>query len=99
MSKYDFGGLERHPANILRLISGERLKLYMITVKKRIHNYEQRTNLMNPDDITLDKPSKSFEYEKISRDIEKMEDIELVKNMARCWVKLYLKQQETLSSM
>ena len=99
MSKYDFGGLERHPVNILRLISGERLKLYMITVKKKIHNYEQRTNLMNPDDITLDKPSKSFEYEKISRDIEKMEDIELVKNMARCWVKLYLKQQETLSSM
>jgi len=71
----------------------------MITVKKRIHNYEQRTNLMNPDDITLDKPSKSFEYEKISRDIEKIEDIALVKNMARCWVKLYLKQQETLSSM
>jgi hypothetical protein len=54
---------------------------------------------MNPDDITLDKPSKSFEYEKISRDIEKIEDIALVKNMARCWVKLYLKQQETLSSM
>ena len=75
------------------------MKLYMITVKKRIHNYEQRTNLMNPDDITLDKPSKSFEYEKISRDIEKIEDIALVKNMARCWVKLYLKQQETLSSM
>ena len=71
----------------------------MITVRKRIHNYEQRTNLMNPDDITLDKPSKSFQYEKISRDIEKMEDIELVKNMARCWVKLYLKQQETLAMM
>jgi hypothetical protein len=83
----------------IRHINGERLKLYMITVKKRIHNYEQRTNLMNPDDITLDKPSKSFEYEKISRDIEKIEDIALVKNMARCWVKLYLKQQETLSSM
>ncbi len=80
-------------------INGRRLRLYMITVRKRIHNYEQRTNLMNPDDITLDKPSKSFQYEKISRDIEKMEDIELVKNMARCWVKLYLKQQETLAMM
>ena len=31
---------------------------------------------MNPDDITLEKPSKSFEYEKISRDIEKINDIE-----------------------
>ena len=71
----------------------------MIMVRRRIHNYEQRTNLMNPDDITLDKPSKSFQYEKISRDIEKMEEIELVKNMARCWVKLYLKQQETLAMM
>ena len=56
-------------------------------------------NPMNPDDITLDKPSKSFQYEQISRDIEKIEDIEVVKNMARCWVKLYLKQQETLAMM
>ena len=54
---------------------------------------------MNPDDITLDKPSKSFEYEKISRDIEKINDIEVVKNMARCWVKLYLKQQETMAKL
>ena len=54
---------------------------------------------MNPDDIILEKPSKSFEYEKISRDIEKINDIEIVKNMARCWVKLYLKQQETLAKL
>ena len=54
---------------------------------------------MNPDDITLEKPSKSFEYEKISRDIEKINDIEVVKDMARCWVKLYLKQQETLAKL
>ena len=54
---------------------------------------------MNPDDITLEKTSKRFEYEKISRDIEKINDIEIVKNMARCWVKLYLKQQETLAKL
>ena len=54
---------------------------------------------MNPDDITLEKPSKSFEYEKISRDIEKINDIEIVKNKARCWVKLYLKQQETMAKL
>ena len=54
---------------------------------------------MNPDDITLEKPSKSFEYEKISRDIEKINDIEVVKDMARCWGKLYLKQQETLAKL
>jgi len=54
---------------------------------------------MNPDDITLEKPSKSFEYEKISRDIEKINDIEVVKDMARCWCKLYLKQQETLAKL
>jgi|TARA_B100000900_G_scaffold370870_1_gene349697 hypothetical protein len=54
---------------------------------------------MNPDDIILEKPSKSFEYEKISREIDKIDDIDVIKVMARCWIKLYLKQQETLAKL
>jgi len=54
---------------------------------------------MNPDTITLSTPSRSFAYEKMSRDIELCDDIGEIKDMLRCYVKLYLKQQETLTSI
>ena len=54
---------------------------------------------MNPDTITLSTPSKSFAYEEVSRDIDTIDDISIVKDMLRCYVKLYFKQQETLSSI
>lgn len=54
---------------------------------------------MNPDTITLSTPSRSFTYEKMSRDIESYDDIGEIKDMLRCYVKLYLKQQETLNSI
>lgn len=52
---------------------------------------------MNPDTITLSTPSKSFAYETLSRDIEGISDINTLKDMLRCYVKLYFKQQETMS--
>jgi hypothetical protein len=52
---------------------------------------------MNPDNIELDNLSKIFEYEKISRELESCTNIDLLKNICRCYVKLYLKQQETLT--
>jgi hypothetical protein len=52
---------------------------------------------MNPDNIELDNLSKIFEYEKISRELESCTDIDLLKNICRCYVKLYFKQQETLT--
>ena len=54
---------------------------------------------MNPNKITLDNISKSFEYEKLSRDIDSINDIEEIKKLAKCYVKLYLKQQEVLLDM
>jgi hypothetical protein len=51
---------------------------------------------MNPDDINLDSINKLFEYEKISRDIDSMGDINIVKDFAKSYIKLYLKQQEVL---
>lgn len=54
---------------------------------------------MNPDTITLSTPSRSFAYETFSRDIEGCNDIRELKEILRCYVKLYYKQQETLSSI
>lgn len=51
---------------------------------------------MNPNKVTLDNISKSFEYEKLSRDIDSISDIEEIKNIAKCYIKLYLKQQEVV---
>lgn len=51
----------------------------------------------DPTTVSLSTPSKLFAYEQISRDIEKCDDIEVIKNALRCFVKLYFKQQETMS--
>lgn len=51
---------------------------------------------MDPSEITLRTPSKSFEYEKLSRDIDKIDNVELLQNMLKTYVKLYFKQQETI---
>lgn len=51
---------------------------------------------MDPSEISLQSTSKSFEYERLSRDIDKIEDIEGLRSMLKSYVKLYLKQQETI---
>ena len=52
---------------------------------------------MNPDDITLDNLTKSFEYIRISNQLDECNDIQNMRNIAKCFAKLYYKQQETLS--
>lgn len=54
---------------------------------------------MDPNKISLDDISKMFEYEKLSRDIDSIDDIELLKNFAKSYIKLYLKQQEVVSKL
>lgn len=54
---------------------------------------------MHPDKISLDDLNKMFEYEKISRDIDSIDDLSLLKNLAKSYVKLYLKQQEVVSKL
>jgi hypothetical protein len=54
---------------------------------------------MNPNDISLENINKLFEYEKIVRDIDSIVDIEVLKNFAKSYAKLYLKQQEVLSKI
>jgi len=54
---------------------------------------------MDPTKIELNTLNKSFQYEKLARDIDNCGDIEELRNLAKCWFKLYLKQQEVLKSV
>lgn len=54
---------------------------------------------MNPDKIILEDFNKMFEYEKISRDIDSIDDIEILKKLSKSYAKLYLKQQEVISKL
>ena len=54
---------------------------------------------MDPDKVTLESLNKLFEYEKLARDIDSIDDIEIIKNFAKSYVKLYLKQQEVVSKL
>lgn len=54
---------------------------------------------MNPDSIELENLSKSFEYFKVASEIDNLSDIEDAKNIAKCYYKLYLKQQEVVSQL
>lgn len=54
---------------------------------------------MDPDKIPLENLSKSFEYFKVSSEIDKVEDIEQIKTIAKSYYKLYLKQQEVISDL
>ena len=50
---------------------------------------------MNPDKISLENMTKLFEYEKHSRVIDQLNQDEL-KEFAKLYCKLYLKQQEVM---
>ena len=52
---------------------------------------------MNPDTIELSNLTKSFEYVKFSNQIDSINDIEDLRKLAKCYFKLYLKQQEIVS--
>jgi hypothetical protein len=54
---------------------------------------------MDPNSIQLDNLSKGFEYFKVASEIDKLSNIEDVKNTAKCYYKLYLKQQEVVTQL
>jgi len=53
---------------------------------------------MDPNEITLESINKLFEYEKHSRLIEEL-NFEELKNFAKLYCKLYLRQQEVLATL
>ena len=54
---------------------------------------------MDPNKIELVDINKLFEYEKLSRDIDSIDDIEILRNYSKAYIKLYLKQQEVVSKL
>ena len=54
---------------------------------------------MNPNDIELETMNKSFAYEKMARDIDEIGDMEVLRSVAKCYMKLYFKQQEVVTKI
>jgi hypothetical protein len=54
---------------------------------------------MDPSKINLTNVTKLFEYEKISREIEQCGDIDILKNIAKSYAKLYFAHQEAISEL
>lgn len=52
---------------------------------------------MDPNKINLSNMNKLFEYEKISRDIDSIDDVNELRSIAKSYIKLYLKQQEVIA--
>ena len=52
---------------------------------------------MDPDNIELNNLSKSFAYQKLASEIDSCDDRDTLRNIAKSFVKLYYKQQETMS--
>mgnify|MGYP001165545646 FL=1 len=54
---------------------------------------------MNPAHVQLESPEKEFEYEKIARTVDRMDDIEEIKMMLKYTIKMGMKQTEVFSKM
>lgn len=54
---------------------------------------------MNPNDIELETMNKSFAYERLARDVDDINDLEVLKDLAKCYIKLYFKQQEIVTKI
>ena len=52
---------------------------------------------MDPNDIELKNLSKSFAYQKLAAEIDNCDDREELRNVAKSFIKLYYKQQETMA--
>ena len=52
---------------------------------------------MDPDNIELSNLSKSFAYQKLASEIDSCDDRDQLRNIAKSFIKLYYKQQETMS--
>jgi hypothetical protein len=54
---------------------------------------------MDHEELKLKSFSKLFEFEKISRELDSCTNTDLLRNLCKCYVKLYLSQQESISSL
>lgn len=54
---------------------------------------------MDPDQIKLEDLAKSFEYFKIASEIDSIDNVSDLKNIAKSYAKLYFKQQEVVRDL
>lgn len=54
---------------------------------------------MNASDIELSSLNLNFEYEKLSRVIDNLNDVEQLRNYSKYFMKLYFLQTETISKI
>ena len=54
---------------------------------------------MKSTDIILESTSKLFEFEKISRELNDIDDVEVLRELVKCYSKLYMKQQEVVAKI
>jgi len=54
---------------------------------------------MDPDQIELENLTKSFEYFKIAAEIDSVDSIQDLRNLAKSYAKLYFKQQEVVAGL
>nr|BAR35626.1 hypothetical protein [uncultured Mediterranean phage uvMED] len=54
---------------------------------------------MSHEEIKLATPTRMFTFEQLSRDIDKINDVEVLRDMTKSHIKLYLKQQEVVASL
>ena len=54
---------------------------------------------MDPNEIILEDLSKSFEYTKACMEIDSIEEVKQLQDIAKAYMKLYLKQQEVIKDI
>ena len=54
---------------------------------------------LDPDTIKLTSLAKSFEYEKIAREMDECDNVDELRDAAKCFLKLYMKSQETFKGL
>lgn len=54
---------------------------------------------MKSTDIVLESTAKLFEFEKISRELDGIDDVEVLRELVKCYSKMYMKQQEVVAKI
>ncbi len=54
---------------------------------------------LNPKSINIDSLAKSFEYERLSRELDECDNVDQLRETAKCFLKLYMKTTEALRGL
>ena len=60
---------------------------------------EDPNNSLDPNLIKIETLSKSFQYEKMARELDECDDPDDLRTAAKCFLKLYLKTTETIKHL